>query len=202
MVNSCCSRARCSSPWRVRRSITSVCMAGEGLKVALAVGLGHIHGGIRIPQQLVGVLLVAADRDPDAGIDEHLAAAQDKGGMEAVQDPLSDQGRARLFDLLKQDGELIAAQPSGGIGDAGRSPAARPPRPAAGHQRRGPGCRGDRSVLVLAQVMVAATPSGSCPSVPLTQPKPEIRLCTKGFSVLRPLCLAWMTRDNRTHNSN
>jgi hypothetical protein len=91
-------------------------MAGEGLKVALAVGLGHIHGGIRIPQQLVGVLLVAADRDPDAGIDEHLAAAQYKGGMEAVQDPLSDQGRARLFDLLKQDGELIAAQPSGGIG--------------------------------------------------------------------------------------
>ena len=62
--------------------------------------------------------VVAADRDPDAGADEDLAALDLERLVHRLEDPVGDLGDARLVDVLEQDDELVASEARGGVGGA------------------------------------------------------------------------------------
>src|SRR5439155_5525596 len=63
----------------------------EYFYAVLAAALRHVHRGIRLPEQVLGGLLLrGADRHADAGMDEELLAAQVEGRLERRDEPLRE----------------------------------------------------------------------------------------------------------------
>ena len=88
----------------------------EHLVAGAATLLSAVHGGVGVADQLVGELAAAGERDPDAGRDEVLAARQHERPREDRRDPLGALDRVALGgDVLEQDPELVAAEPSHGV---------------------------------------------------------------------------------------
>ena len=82
----------------------------EEFKARLAVGLGVIHGGVGVAQQVFGSGAGGAEGDSDAGGDKHTAALEMKRLAEPLEDSRGDvDGVALVLDMAEQDGELIAA---------------------------------------------------------------------------------------------
>ena len=84
---------------------------------ALAQGLRLVQGDVGRAQQLVGVVgRGLADGDADAGGDDDLVAIELERSTQALEQALGDALRGRQAgDVLDEDGELVAAQPSGGV---------------------------------------------------------------------------------------
>ena len=93
----------------------------EDLVAALAGLLGHVHRDVGVPQQLLGALGTAGPgvggRDADRGAGEDLLALEVERTLERREDPRGDLGRVDPVPaVLEQDRELVAAEPSGGVG--------------------------------------------------------------------------------------
>ncbi len=81
----------------------------EELVEPLAGGLGRVHGGVGVAQQLVGAVVVeGAARDPDADRGRQLLALDAERRLERLGQALGD-GR-RVASVLEQDRELVAAE--------------------------------------------------------------------------------------------
>ena len=84
---------------------------------ALAVGLGAVHRDVGVAQQLLAA--PAAHDDPDRGGDEDLAALDLERRVQRLDDALGDgDGLALGADVLEEHGELVAAEPRGGVARA------------------------------------------------------------------------------------
>ena len=85
--------------------------------MGLAVGLGLVHGQIRVAEQFLRLRLRGgAQRDTDAAGDEHLPPLHDERLLELRGDPLrllGGPGHAR--HSLQQDAELVATQSRHGV---------------------------------------------------------------------------------------
>ena len=93
----------------------------EQAVAALPLGLGDVHRGIGVADQLVGIGGVARldDRDAEAGADDQVVVVELERTAERVEDPLGGlHRRLRVVDVLEQDRELVAAEPGGGVGRA------------------------------------------------------------------------------------
>ena len=92
-------------------------VAVEADVAALALGLGRVHGGVGVAEQVTGVL--PAHRhggDADAGPRVERAPAQAEGLGQRRQDALGGAHRLHLVvDVLEQHGELVAPQPADGV---------------------------------------------------------------------------------------
>ncbi len=80
-------------------------------------GLGPVHGGVGVAQQILRPLVLRrVDGDADRGGDEDLVAAEIDGGRQAVVDALGHaHGVADVAPAFEQDGELVAAHPGDGV---------------------------------------------------------------------------------------
>ena len=89
----------------------------EDLVDPAATLLGAVHRGVGLADERVGVL--GAQRrqgDADARADVDLVAAQRERRAQRLGDALGDPDRVALAgDVLAQDGELVAAEPRGGV---------------------------------------------------------------------------------------
>ena len=93
----------------------------EQAVAALALGLGDVHRGVGVADQLVGVGGVPRldDRDAEAGADDQVVVVELERAAERVEDPLGGlDRRLRVVDVLEQDRELVAAEAGGGVGGA------------------------------------------------------------------------------------
>ena len=74
-------------------------------------GLGVIHCGVGVAEQVVGcVVLELVERDPDAGAGEYLAAAElERCGQLGLQAFGDEAGISARLDAVQQDHELVAA---------------------------------------------------------------------------------------------
>ena len=86
------------------------------LLLALALGLRSVEREVGVAQQVVG--LAVADRDPDAGADEHLASLDPERLVHDLEDAVADRADVVLVDVLEQDDELVAAEARRGVGGA------------------------------------------------------------------------------------
>ena len=112
---------------RVAKRVVEVGAAGdpllhrlvEELVAAPTVGLGAIQRDVGfLEHRLGGLAAVDAHHDPDAGADARLTAAARKGLLERADDPRGDRVDLGERDLLAQDDELVAAEPSHGVDTA------------------------------------------------------------------------------------
>ena len=89
----------------------------EEAVAALPLALGSVHGGVGVAQQLVGGLAIAlGEADPQAGVNEDLLAREEERWGQDVDDALRQAiGSFGFFQVLEQDGELVAAQTSRGV---------------------------------------------------------------------------------------
>jgi hypothetical protein len=97
--------------------------------IAAAVLLGAIEGDVGVAQDLLGRRLLAPAHDHDAGRGrhDHAPAVQlDRLGERGQQVARHLARRVGRGAALEQDGELVAAEPRGGV--AGREPLGQPPR--------------------------------------------------------------------------
>ena len=92
----------------------------EQLDAALTGRLGGVHGEVGVAEQLVvGDRRLVAGGDPDARSGEDLMALDLDGMVERVEHPFCDlHDRSHVGGVFEEDGELVAAEPSGGVAGA------------------------------------------------------------------------------------
>src|ERR671924_190744 len=87
---------------------------------ALAVPLGHVHGDVGIPEELLGVVrrdLAVGEADPEARPREDLLRVDLELRLERLEDPVGDVRRLlEVSDPVEEDRELVAAEARDGIG--------------------------------------------------------------------------------------
>jgi hypothetical protein len=78
---------------------------------------GSVHGQVRVPQEIRRLLLSGAvEGDPDADGGEHLLFFESKGRLQYLRDPLRYLNYLTYTsNVLDQDGELVPAEPRGGV---------------------------------------------------------------------------------------
>ena len=105
------SIARRRSVSSCRRAMTMRCMLRSKTSGGPPRGLGAVHGGVGVAQQVLRPLVLrGVDGDADAGGDEDLVAAEVDRRRELLVDALGDpDGVADVAPLVEQDGELVAA---------------------------------------------------------------------------------------------
>ena len=118
----------------------------EDLQAVLAVRLGRVHGDVGVAQQLLAERVRSVGHgDADADRDgEVRSRSSQKSSSKRREDALRDIGTRRRgsFDPLEEDGELVAAQPRGGVAGAQDTRRAAPrPGPADCRPARGRSCR-------------------------------------------------------------
>ena len=117
--------------------------AVKDLVACVAVGLGLIHGIVRIAQDLFRAGVVeGAEGDPDTGGNENLMTIQIDGQANIVLGAVGDRGYiGNIGDVLEEDGE--GGPPKRATVSWGRSAPAgvTPCAPAAHHRWRGRGYR-------------------------------------------------------------
>jgi hypothetical protein len=79
----------------------------------LAEFFGALQRDVRIAQNVFGpAVAIAARRNPDTRARGHLTFGEHKGNVEGSQrSPRNLAGRCRVFDIIEQDNELVAAKP-------------------------------------------------------------------------------------------
>ena len=82
--------------------------------------LRGVHRRVRVPDQIVGLDRASiAQRDPDAGADEHLAITDLERSGKHVQHPRRHRQRLLLVHIFfQQDDELVPAETSDGVQSA------------------------------------------------------------------------------------
>jgi hypothetical protein len=101
---------------RESRQRAGVQLALEDLVAVLPGLLRHVHGHVRVAEQLIGsaprVGELVGHSDADARADEDLLALEVERSLERREDPHGDVGRAKsLTAVLEEDRELVASEP-------------------------------------------------------------------------------------------
>jgi hypothetical protein len=81
----------------------------------LAGGLRRVHRGVRLTQQLVGVLADVAQREADARRDHHLPARDDERVTQGPEHPGGHVDGDLVGGVLDEQGELVAPEPGHGV---------------------------------------------------------------------------------------
>ena len=105
---------------QVERELVAAANAGVHLggvlaEVVLARRLGRVHGQVGVAEQLVGAGGRGGERDADARLQAGLAAGQVERALHRLQQRPGHRLGPHLVGGLEQDGELVPAQPAGGV---------------------------------------------------------------------------------------
>ena len=106
-------------------------------KTRLAAGLGVIHGGVRVAQQVFRRVSRGTQRDPYTDGGKHLASIQLKRGVEFVEYALRDHcGVGLVPHVTEENRELVAAEAGNdGLPGFPSSADTRPQPPGNSHQQ-------------------------------------------------------------------